>query len=89
MACKPEDNFFTYPHNRAPSPLQSTTVLSPYLKFGCLSVRLFYARLQDVLKYGCGLHVTSIEWGAPYAHLVYKAVVHDIHAPCQLFLLPL
>jgi len=28
----------------------STTVLSPYLKFGCVSPRLFYHRLQDVYK---------------------------------------
>lgn len=26
----------------------ATTVLSPYLKFGCLSARLFYARLKEV-----------------------------------------
>ena len=28
----------------------STTVLSPYLKFGCVSPRLFYYKLQDVYK---------------------------------------
>jgi len=28
----------------------STTVLSPYLKFGCVSVRTFYWRLKEVLK---------------------------------------
>ena len=28
----------------------STTVLSPYLKFGSLSCRLFYHRVQDILK---------------------------------------
>ncbi|KAL4194967.1 hypothetical protein AMTRI_Chr05g62190 [Amborella trichopoda] len=28
----------------------ATTVLSPYLKFGCLSSRLFYQGLQDVFK---------------------------------------
>lgn len=33
----------------------ATTVLSPYLKFGCLSVRVFYQRLQQV-----GLFVDSI-----------------------------
>lgn len=32
----------------------ATTVLSPYLKFGCLSVRVFYQRLQQV-----GLFVDS------------------------------
>ncbi|KAK3103392.1 hypothetical protein FSP39_018906 [Pinctada imbricata] len=29
----------------------STTVLSPYLKFGCLSPRLFYYRLQEIYKH--------------------------------------
>ena len=29
-------------------PEPATTVLSPYLKFGCLSSRLFYHRLQEV-----------------------------------------
>ncbi|XP_037960196.1 cryptochrome-2 isoform X2 [Teleopsis dalmanni] len=37
--------------NTAPNSLEpSTTVLSPYLKFGCLSSRLFYQRLTDILK---------------------------------------
>lgn len=37
--------------NTAPNSLEpSTTVLSPYLKFGCLSSRLFYKRLREVLK---------------------------------------
>jgi len=37
--------------NTAPSSLEpSTTVSSPYLKFGCLSARLFYARLNEVLS---------------------------------------
>ena len=32
-----------------PAALQpATTVLSPYLKFGCLSVRLFHQRLVEV-----------------------------------------
>lgn len=35
----------------SPNSLQpSTTVLSPYLKFGCISSRLMYADLQKVLK---------------------------------------
>ncbi|RKP18286.1 hypothetical protein ROZALSC1DRAFT_15342 [Rozella allomycis CSF55] len=28
----------------------STTVLSPYVKYGCLSVRLFYQRLMDIYR---------------------------------------
>ena len=40
-------------------PKPATTVLSPYLKFGCLSDRLFYAKLHQVrLCASCtGLHV--------------------------------
>lgn len=39
--------------NTSPNSLEpSTTVLSPYLKFGCLSSRLFYQKLKDVYK-GC------------------------------------
>jgi hypothetical protein len=34
----------------------ATTVLSPYLKFGCLSPRLFYARLAAVYKASRGQH---------------------------------
>lgn len=37
--------------NTSPNSLEpSTTVLSPYIKFGCLSARLFYKRLRDVYK---------------------------------------
>ena len=35
--------------NTSPNSIQpSTTVLSPYVMFGCLSARLFYHRLSDV-----------------------------------------
>lgn len=37
--------------NTSPNSLEpSTTVLSPYLKFGCLSSRLFYKRLKEILS---------------------------------------
>ncbi|XP_016976032.1 cryptochrome-2 [Drosophila rhopaloa] len=37
--------------NTAPNSLEpSTTVLSPYLKFGCLSARLFHQKLKEILK---------------------------------------
>lgn len=37
--------------NTAPNSLEpSTTVLSPYLKFGCLSSRLFYRELKSIIK---------------------------------------
>ncbi|XP_053673225.1 cryptochrome-2 [Anopheles nili] len=37
--------------NTSPNSLEpSTTVLSPYLKFGCLSVRLFYSRVNEIIK---------------------------------------
>ena len=39
--------------NTSPNSLEpSTTVLSPYLKFGCLSSRLFYQRIKNVYKSG-------------------------------------
>ena len=35
--------------NTSPNSLKpATTVLSPYLKFGCLSPRVFYYKLQEV-----------------------------------------
>uniref|UniRef100_A0A1I8NXW5 Photolyase/cryptochrome alpha/beta domain-containing protein n=1 Tax=Stomoxys calcitrans TaxID=35570 RepID=A0A1I8NXW5_STOCA len=37
--------------NTSPNALEpATTVLSPYLKFGCLSSRLFYKKLMEVLR---------------------------------------
>lgn len=37
--------------NTSPNSIEpSTTVLSPYLKFGCLSSRLFYKRLNEILQ---------------------------------------
>lgn len=37
--------------NTSPNSLEpSTTVLSPYLKFGCLSSRLFYQELKTIIK---------------------------------------
>lgn len=37
--------------NTAPNSLSpSTTVLSPYLKFGCISVRYFYGKLKEILN---------------------------------------
>ena len=41
---------FEKPKTSPNSLTPSTTVLSPYLKFGCLSPRTFYWRLQDVYK---------------------------------------
>lgn len=43
----------------------ATTVLSPYLKFGCLSVRVFYQRLQQV-----GVLVDS--------HFTFHALIHCV-----------
>ena len=47
---------FEKPRTEPNSLHPSTTVLSPYLKFGCLSARTFYYRLLDVYrlnKVGC------------------------------------
>lgn len=41
---------FEKPKTSPNSLLPSTTVLSPYLKFGCISSRLMYSDLQKVLK---------------------------------------
>ena len=39
--------------NTSPNALKpATTVLSPYLKFGCLSPRTFYWRLEEIIKKG-------------------------------------
>jgi cryptochrome len=37
----------------APNSIEpSTTVLSPYLKFGCLSPRIFYYKLEEIYSKG-------------------------------------
>ena len=41
---------FEKPRTEPNSLHPSTTVLSPYLKFGCLSARTFYYRLLDVYR---------------------------------------
>lgn len=41
---------FEKPNTSPNSISPSTTVLSPYLKFGCLSIRLFYHRLKEIEK---------------------------------------
>lgn len=39
--------------NTSPNSIEpSTTVLSPYLKFGCLSSRLFYQKIKEIYKGG-------------------------------------
>lgn len=39
--------------NTSPNSLEpSTTVLSPYIKFGCLSSRLFYTKIKEIYKMG-------------------------------------
>ena len=39
--------------NTSPNSLEpSTTVLSPYIKFGCLSARLFYVKVKEIYKTG-------------------------------------
>jgi cryptochrome len=42
----------TAPNSLSPS----TTVLSPYLKFGCISPRLFYHALETIYKEANGKH---------------------------------
>ena len=42
---------FEKPKGNPAALVPATTVLSPYLKFGCLSIRVFYKRLQQVRCY--------------------------------------
>ena len=44
---------FEKPKGNPAALVPATTVLSPYLKFGCLSIRVFYKRLQQV---GCYIY---------------------------------
>lgn len=41
---------FEKPKTEPNSLTPSTTVLSPYISFGCLSARLFHSKLQEILK---------------------------------------
>lgn len=41
---------FQKPYTDPTALTPATTALSPYLKFGCVSVRLFYKELQDLIK---------------------------------------
>ena len=50
---KKKVNSFSKPYTLPNSLKPSTTALSPYLKFGCLSVRLFYQRLLKILDKNC------------------------------------
>ena len=41
---------FQKPYTNPTALTPNTTALSPYLKFGCLSVRVFYDELQKLIK---------------------------------------
>ena len=60
----------------------ATTVLSPYLKFGCLSVRVFYQRLQQVgfLVDSHVIHSASVG----YAWHILKCHAYRINTRIQL-----
>lgn len=49
---------FERPRMNANSLLASPTGLSPYLRFGCLSCRLFYFKLSDLYR--------KVGWPAPH-----------------------
>ena len=59
-------------------PKPATTILSPYLKFGCISARLFYESLQQVRA--ARPLLTCIAPGAPM-HCLTEAAIGS--APCQ------
>eukprot|EP00347_Sterkiella_histriomuscorum_P001089 403373370 len=46
-------NSFSKPFTSPNSLKPSTTALSPYLKFGCLSIRLFHEKVKSVLRSDC------------------------------------
>jgi cryptochrome len=49
LADKARTATFSKPASAPTSLEPSTTQLSPYLKFGCLSVRAFYWRAKDII----------------------------------------
>ena len=59
-------------------PKPATTILSPYLKFGCISARLFYESLQQVRA--ARPLLTCIAPGAPMYVLTEAAISS---APCH------
>lgn len=52
---------FQKPHTDPTALTPHTTALSPYLKFGCLSIRLFYEELQKLIKANGGKCTTPPE----------------------------
>ena len=52
---------FQKPHTDPTALTPHTTALSPYLKFGCLSVRHFYEELQKLIKANGGKCTTPPE----------------------------
>ena len=65
---------FERPRMNANSLLASPTGLSPYLRFGCLSCRLFYFKLTDLYhkvnfkQFYCGLISVTLIGNSSYEH---------------------
>jgi cryptochrome len=60
----------------------STTVLSPYLKFGCLSVRLFYESLREVYASGTK---RAENWGMRQVTLEGQLIWREFYYFCAAF----
>lgn len=63
---------FERPRMNANSLLASPTGLSPYLRFGCLSCRLFYFKLTDLYRKVSLLLTTTYKWN-PFQTSVFLA----------------
>lgn len=69
----------TSPNSLSPS----TTVLSPYVTFGCLSVRTFWWRLSDVYE---GVSVAMAAWMSGFfrfysVHLCFRRNIRLLQSP--------
>lgn len=74
-------------------PKPATTILSPYLKFGCLSARLFYESLQQVraaplltcTALGAPVHaLTEAATGSARCYQTYRLAREHIYEPFRL-----
>mmetsp|Transcript_22746 Transcript_22746/g.26727 ORF Transcript_22746/g.26727 Transcript_22746/m.26727 type:complete len:516 (+) Transcript_22746:215-1762(+) len=75
---------FEKPQTQPNSLEPSTTVLSPYLKFGCLSARLFYHRLSDVYQSHGGKHA-SIRQVTLEGQLIWREFYYFVGSNTQNF----
>ena len=68
---------FERPRMNANSLLASPTGLSPYLRFGCLSCRLFYFKLTDL--YRKVRHCKHFKWSFPHCGSSTLSMLHWLY----------